>query len=150
MTSGKGTILYGTIFHIRDYKFFNIEDIFYFKGNDLSYYNQNKKLNVLYIFMNNYIDQHFYTKSSVIFGLPIISKNYESIKKQVNNLPYQIYAIQNRNPDKKNIFYNEVIQQSNLVNNLTFLVKPTIYTDIYELYYYNKNRLEKLDVISYT
>jgi hypothetical protein len=143
-----GTIFYGTIFNIRNFKFFNIEDIFYYKGYNVSSYNDEKKFKLLYIIMNNYIKQTYYTNNSIIFGLPNISDDYNDIKNILSKLPYDVYCIQHRNIKKKYIFLNEIIKLETINNNrnVTFLIKPTLETDIYILYYYNKNKLEKYDI----
>ena len=36
LTSGKGTVFYGTIFYANNTRFFNVEDIFYYKGKNLA------------------------------------------------------------------------------------------------------------------
>tara|TARA_Y100000816_G_scaffold292232_1_gene286513 strand:- start:1855 stop:2820 length:966 start_codon:yes stop_codon:yes gene_type:complete len=146
LTSGKGTILYGTIFYIRNYRFFNIEDIFYYKGNNLENYNTNKKLHIQYLLMENYIKQTYYTDNSIIFGLPNISKKYNFIKQSIEKLPYKMYAIQTRNLFNKKVYLNEVIKHNNVINYAHFLVRPTVNTDIYDLYYYNNQKLEKYSI----
>ena len=40
LCSGKGTVLYGTVFNIGKKKFFNIENIYYSRGNNLIFTNQ--------------------------------------------------------------------------------------------------------------
>ena len=72
LTSGKGTILYGTIFYVNKNTFFNIENIYYSKGHSLVHYNQYQKFKQISIIVNNYLSQKSYTKNSIIFGLPIM------------------------------------------------------------------------------
>ena len=96
LCSGKGTILYGTIFNIGKKLFFNIENIYYLKGNSLVYANQYKKLKEMYNVMDNYIKQVTYLKNTINFGLPIIHKNPYDLKKSLDTLPYELYCIQYR------------------------------------------------------
>ena len=94
LCSGKGTIFYGTMFHVNSHSFFNIEDIFYFKGNNLSYHTQFKKFNVLKTIMTNYIKPCILNKSDIAFGLPLIHTNHAKLMKKIENLPYNVYCIQ--------------------------------------------------------
>jgi hypothetical protein len=135
LCAGKGTILYGTLFNIRENNFFNIEDVHYFKGENISKDTQVYKIR----YMRNlfdYIKQVMYTKNDIIFGLPIIKYSYTEILKEVSNVPYQIYSIQNRHLYSNGPFYNEKIVIDKKIY-ATFLIKPTIMTDIYKLYLCN-------------
>ena len=134
LCSGKGTILYGTLFHINSYSFFNIEDIFYFKGQNLSYHTQYKKFNILQTMLSNYIKPCMLNKSDIAFGLPIIDTNHDRLLKTIEKLPYSLYCIQHRLLHKKGSFLNERIIITPKYE-YTFLIKATIYPDIYELYY---------------
>ena len=147
LTSGLGTILYGTIFHIRNFRFFNIEDMFTFRGKKLNNFSERAKLDLYSILMENYLKQTFYTKNSIIFGLPIISEDYNYIKNTIDKLPYELYAIQSRTINKKGIYYNNIVERDESIeHHATFLIKPTINTDIYDLFYLNKNYLERFNV----
>ena len=134
LCSGKGTILYGTIFYINSYSFFNIEDIFYFKGHNLSYDTQYKKFNIMKTLLSNYINSCILNKSDIAFGLPIMDTNYDNLIKKAQNLPYILYCVQHRLLYKKGSFLNERIKITPKYE-YTFLIKATIYPDIYELYY---------------
>jgi hypothetical protein len=140
LCTGKGTILYGTMFHVNSYSFFNIEDIFYFKGNDLTYYTQYKKFNTMKTMLTNYIKPCLLNKSDIAFGLPVMDTNHSKLIKKVEKLPYTLYCIQHRLLHKKGSFLNEKI----IINpsyKYTFLIKATIYPDIYELYYKQQDKL---------
>jgi len=134
LCSGKGSILYGTLFHINSYSFFNIEDIFYFKGQNLSYHTQYNKFNILRIMLSNYIKPCVLNQSDIAFGLPLIDTNHAKLLKRVEKLPYNLYCIQHRLLHKKGSFLNERIIITPKYE-YTFLIKATIYPDIYELYY---------------
>ena len=134
LSCGKGTILYGTIFHIRKKKFFNIEDIYYFKNKDISNHTISHKLKFFHLLFNKYIKQISYTDNDIIFGLPIITENKNILLNNLKTIQYDIYYIQGRN--NSGPYYNKKI---NIKKELyaTFLIKPTIKFDIYDLYCLN-------------
>ncbi len=140
LCSGKGTIFYGTMFHVNSHSFFNIEDIFYFKGNNLSYHTQFKKFNVLKTIMTNYIKPCILNKSDIAFGLPLIHTNHAKLMNKIENLPYNVYCIQHRLLHKKGSFLNERVVITPKYE-YTFLIKATIHPDIYELYYKQQGNL---------
>jgi len=144
LCSGTGTIIYGTIFNINQYTFFNSEDIFYFKGYHINYYNQFKKFNHLFDLVTNYTKNIIYKKNDIIIGLPIISNNFNSISKSIQNLPYELYSIQYRHPTVEKTYINHPYKISR-DKFATFLIKPTVNTDIYELFYYCNKNLTKVD-----
>jgi len=143
LCSGKGTIFYGTLFHITGYGFFNIEDIFFFKGNNISSFSQYKKINTLQHCCSNYIKPLILSKLDVAFGLPIIDTNHKKLLTKIQQLPYSIYCIQHRILHKRGSFLNERI---NIIPHYeyNFMIKATIHPDIYELYYTNGK-----DIIKY-
>ena len=134
LCSGKGTIFYGTLFNVNTYNFFNIEDIFFFKGNNISLNSQYAKFNILHTICTNYIKPVIITKHDVAFGLPLINTNRDTLYNKIQELPYEIYCIQHRLLHKRSTFLNERV---NIVNKheCIFLIKATIFPDIYELYY---------------
>jgi hypothetical protein len=141
LSAGKGTIFYGTLFKSHKINFFNIEDIFYFKGEALHLFNKTQIINQMYYILDKFLKQDYFTFDHIIFGMPIISVDYDKLKNIVSNLSYDIYAIQSRN-NKQNIVYNHCIK-NNKEKFKTFLVKATLQTDIYELYIQNINTVEK-------
>jgi len=140
LTSGKGTLFYGTLFKYNNITFFNIEDLFYFKGY-INRFNKIKTINQIYYILDTFLKQDYFTRNYIVFGMPIVSNNYTQIKKYAINLPYDVYAIQSRNNQQKHVF-NECIT-INMEKIQTFLIKATIKTDIYELFVNNNNKLEK-------
>lgn len=141
LCSGDGTILYGTSFFQNDYSFFYIENIFYYKNFELYNHTQYKKFVILNTIFNNYIKQIIYTKNDLIVGMPIVHSNYNTIMEYTNNSSFDIYSIQRRHLFKHCAFYNTpFVSQKKFYAN--FLVKPTIDTDIYHLYYYKNKKLE--------
>jgi len=140
LCSGTGTILYGTLFFINSYSFFNIEDIFFYKGDDVSYHTQYKKFNILHTLLSNYLKPCLLTKSDIAFGLPMIDTNHSKLLQRIETLPYTLYCVQHRLLHKKGSFLNERIVITPKYE-YTFIIKATIYPDIYELYYNNQGKL---------
>ncbi len=133
LTSGKGTVFYGTIFYANKTRFFNVEEILYYKGKNLAEKNQAKRLDITYDIFNNYINQKGYTKNDIIFGLPIINRDRKNIDKFIDMLPYDLYCIQHRMLFRKSPFLNEKVFIKRNVEQI-FCVKANIQTDIYDLF----------------
>ena len=142
LCSGKGTILYGTIFKIGNKQFFNIENLYYSRGNTLIFTNQYIIMKEIYNIIHNYLKQVTYLKHSIIFGLPIIAKNIYDLKSIIKTIPYDIYCIQHRVLYSNKPFLNQFIKVEKIIYK-TFLVKATIIDDIYELFYKNGTKIEK-------
>ena len=145
LCSERGTILYGTIFYVNKIKFFNIENIFYSRGNSLIHCNQHIKLKEIETIMKKYIRQIAYMPNNVIFGTPIIETNYYNLKNKIQELPYDLYAIQHRFIYKNSPFLNEFIKLERQIFKI-FEIKASIINDIYDLYYMNNSKLEKYKV----
>ena len=95
-----GTILYGTSFY--NNAFFTIEDIFYYKGDDVSRRNWGDKFVLFQKMLEKEIAQKSYNKSFVVFGLPVLSNNYEDLLLKTKSLLYNIDCIQFRNYNRSN------------------------------------------------
>ena len=120
LCSGKGTILYGTIFNYKT-EFYNIENIYYFMNKDISQYNQDNKFKLLIKLCKNYIKQIAFSKNQIIFGLPIIETNRNRLLNKIKNLPYNLYAIQYRLLYKNTTLLNEIINHT-VITNKDFLL----------------------------
>ena len=97
-----GTILYGTSFY--NNAFFTIEDIFYYKGDDVARRNWGDKLILFQKMLDTEIAQKSYNNSFVVFGLPVLSNNYEDLLLKIKSLHYKIDSIQFRNYNRANNF----------------------------------------------
>ena len=91
---GKGTILYGTMF--MDDRFFNVEDIFFYKNKDIREQNQYQKFNALEELFSSYLKQFAFHSSNIVFGLPMIHTNYDTLRTMIQTVPYKLYCIQHR------------------------------------------------------
>ena len=96
------TIIYGTAFNNA---FFTIEDLFYYKGKDVSKLNWGSKFGLIQNIMEHDMCQVSYNNSFVVFGLPILSDNFETLMTQIKQVKYKIDTIQFRNYNKVNNFY---------------------------------------------
>ena len=160
-----GTILYGTIFrqsidkdigNRAQTKYFSSEDIFYYKGKNVSNYPFIEKLNLFKTIYSSEIKQISYNSSIMVFGLPILSLNYNDLINTVKTLSYTIQTIQFRNIININdpiliMKYDKELFKQNLRAQILpcslplpilintrketiFRVKADIQNDIYNLY----------------
>ena len=67
------TIVYGTTFYHSHNTFFTVEDVFYYKGYDVSRRNWGDKSMLFKDMMEHNLTQKAYTKSFVVFGLPVLT-----------------------------------------------------------------------------
>ena len=84
-------------------------------------------------------------QNDVIFGTPIISEDHEKIKRQIQNLPYELYSIQHRLFRREISFFNES-NQNLIIREANFFVKTTIRPDIYDLLIMNNGAIERHNI----
>ena len=89
-----GTVLYGTVFNTSSSSFFSIEDVFYYRGNNISTYTWGQKLNVMNSLMNTGFNQKAYNKSFCVFGIPLMSRDLNSLVDNSKRLKYKLSQIQ--------------------------------------------------------
>lgn len=141
LCAGRGTICYGTLMKDKSH-IFCVEDIFYYKGKNVNFCNFKHKLNYLENMFSSHLKQKVYTKNDIVFGLPIMSNNYNNIIEKINNINYEMYCIQMRKYNKNGPYLNYKIRiQPKLY--ATFEVRTCIDEDLYELYIKNSNNIEK-------
>lgn len=142
-TLSLGTILYGTIFTQEKQKYFNVEDIHYYKGKPVSGFFTIQKLGFLKNIFKNELGQVAYIPNQIIFGLPVMSSDYNDIVKRGHFLNYNLYAVQGRtlgrNTPYMSIRFNnsssKKYKSQPTTSTARFLVKPNLQNDIYELFY---------------
>ena len=131
LTIGKGTIVYGTMIESNGFPFFNVEDIKYYKGESMNYHNLYNRLHYLNDLFKN-TTQKSYSKNMVTFGMPVINQDYNEIKKSINELPYELYAIQYKH------LYNKLVVNEKITikqdKSREFIVMTSNLPDIYELF----------------
>jgi hypothetical protein len=149
---GSGTIIYGTLFINNNLRIFNIQDLFYYKGKQLLNLNTSETFNIYSDIFKTDIKQTAYSRNFVLFGLPLISKNFSDLLQKIELLPYPVKYIQCRylkKPDIYNMNYvkpNSQYVSKNKVNKgygysqeSVFKVKAEIQNDIYNLYVKSKS-----------
>ena len=133
----KGTIIYGTKFNHHSGNFFNVEDILFFKNRNLNNHTPLKRLLYIIDFISTYTKQVSYSPHEIIFGLPLMERNKQSLLKKLETVPYPLYSIQYRTLDRRTPFCNECVFQK-LDYEKIFLVRAAIEDDIYDLYAYSQ------------
>ena len=148
---GSGTILYGTIFFNNNKKIFNVQDLFYYRGKPIEK-TQDKFAIYEHLFTRD-IKQIVYNRNFVLFGLPLISKNFSDLLQKIELLPYPVQYIQYRYLNKSEIYNVKYTKpNSQYVSRLdqgrnqkdfrqrevVFKVMAEMQNDIYNLYAYSK------------
>jgi hypothetical protein len=149
-----GTIFYGSLFYINNVSYFCIEDLYYYKGK--FYLNQVylNKLELLRNIFKNELNQTTLDNNCIIFGLPLISHDFQLIIKDIQLLPYKVDNLKFRFSNNKNTkkiltmkyFKPNTSKKTDDYKNIyikeaIFKVTADIEPDIYNLFIY-KNGLE--------
>jgi hypothetical protein len=128
-----------------------------------------EKLDIFKTIYSGEIKQKYFFENSVIFGLPLISNQFQNVVGTIELLPYKIKYIQFRNTaagDSR--IYNMVYTTQNqfdrttqqisgpkndLKREIVFKITPDIQNDIYHLHYYdrqiNKDSTENIFDVAY-
>lgn len=126
-----GTILYGTILKIKGQAIFCIEDSHYYRGKNIERKSPQEKLEIYKTMFETELSQTIYTTKFIKPVLAYMTKDYDSIKKTVETLPYRVYGIKYI----RNKYYIGVEKISyEFKQEAVFSVKPSINSDIYNLY----------------
>ena len=134
----KNTVLYGTYIENR---FFFIENIYFYKNTNVAFYPFYKKLNLINEIFKHELKQNAFTSKDVIFGLPIMKATFYDLISVIPHLNYKIYCIQFRNLNQVHNSFN-LVYKNNSISKCFFHVKPSIQSDIYELYCLNNGNIE--------
>jgi hypothetical protein len=125
-----GTILYGTLFHYLDNRFFSIEDLFSYKGEPIIRENWHIKMEKIANILKFDLKQMSYNNSFVVFGLPVMCKTNEELEYKIKNVKYKINSIQYRlyNRTNNSLF----ITYDNYINQKTTTIRDKSTTQIRE------------------
>jgi len=124
-----GTIFYGTLFHYKQTPFFAIEDVFYYKGNDLSGDNWFNRVTILKNLFDNDIKQISYNKNFVVFGLPLMARDTNDLKKMIEEVQYKIYNVQFRSFDNEHRLESVLVREmDNVVK--TMAIQPSLHAPL--------------------
>jgi hypothetical protein len=102
-----GTLFYGTLFLHNGVNCFAIEDIYFYKGKHILNKNYIEKVDILKHILSLEISQTALTNKFTIFGLPLISRDFNLLLKEIELLPYKISQIKFRFYDKIN--FNKIL-----------------------------------------
>jgi hypothetical protein len=97
-----GTIFYGTMFKYKGMECFSIEDLYYYKGKSYLNVTYSMKLDVLNNILKNEMSQNALINKYTIFGLPLMSNDFNLLLKEIQLLPYKVSQIKFRFCDKNN------------------------------------------------
>ena len=168
-----GTVFYGTTFKYKNVRYFCTEDVYFYKGIDVSKKGFSEKLDIFKTIYSSELKQKYFFDGTVIFGLPLISNQFQNVVGTIELLPYKIKYIQFRNNaagDSR--IYNMVYTKQNqfggisltqcqqssgtrneLKREIVFKITPDIQNDIYHLHYYdpqiNKESTENIFDVAY-
>jgi hypothetical protein len=154
-----GTIFYGTLFNYNGINCFSIEDLYYYKGQNYISKTYLEKINLLKKIFTNELSQNVLFKQYTVFGLPLMSTDFNILLKEIESLPYKVSQIKFRFFEKNNarkiLFlkyfkpgankcYNEV-KNNSILSNAIFKITPDIEPDIYNLFIYKNGKEEYYD-----
>ena len=142
LCGGRGTIVYGTIFSQKNHSFFIIEDLYYFKDINAQLFSQIKKLNITYQILKYHIGKIIIPGNGLMFNLPVIDTNYETIIQKISSCPYTPIWIQHRFFNKHSNYLN---QRFNPHYNANLQITASYLPDIYKVFCYD----EAGDLIQY-
>jgi hypothetical protein len=156
-----GTIFYGTVFKYNNNSCFCIEDIYFYKGKSAINMLYFDKIKILQKILDHEMSQIALSNNHFIFGLPLMSVNFNILLQEIQTLPYKISQIKYRffnnnncrkilcmNYYKPGIYKTEIHhsdKNKNKNKNLTravFKITADIEPDIYNLFV-NNNGVEE-------
>ena len=143
-----GTVLYGTVFNHKSNTCFSIEDMFYYKGKDIQDYSYLRKLEIMKEMLSTNLSMTALNKNYVVFGLPFMDSNFNTVLTAIETLAYKSSFIQFRyleGPQTHEYYVMNYIkpraqytsEKSGSIsksNKAVFKVVPDIQNDIYKLY----------------
>lgn len=123
-----GSVFSGTLFKAtknqRQIPCFCIQNIYWYKGESVSTIRFNDYLRLCeQLFGENNIRQVSYTTNGIIFGLPVMCVNEQSVEEVVSSLPYNVYSIHFRT----NNMHSSRIHQKVILNNSSNIQADTPY-----------------------
>ena len=139
-----GTLIYGSLIVKDKQTVFCTEDILQYGGRQLDKLHWNNRLSYLSRFMRH-TKPVMFSKDFLIISMPLFSRDYKELELFIEHSTYDVEYIQSRKLDSHK-FLNFDIHQINRNERTslpvaTFLVKPCLQTDIYDLFCYS-NKIE--------
>jgi hypothetical protein len=152
---GLGTIFYGTTFLNNGINCFAIEDLYFYKGKNYVNDDYLTKMNILKHILHLEMSQTALTNKFTIFGLPLVSNDFNLLLNEIELLPYKVSQIKFRFFDKKTILFMNYFKpvsnyiktnSNNIINKAIFMVTADIQPDIYNLFMYKNGKEEYYDI----
>jgi hypothetical protein len=156
-----GTIFYGTMFKYNNISCFSIEELYYYKGKSYLSALYSTKLEILRDILKNEMSQSAFIPKFTVFGLPLMSNDFNLLLKEIQMLPYKISQIKFRFFDKHNsrkivyikyykpgsqtVTVNCVKKDMLTINKAVFKITADIEPDIYNLFIYKNGTEEYYD-----
>jgi hypothetical protein len=155
-----GTIFYGTMFKYNNISCFSIEELYYYKGKSYLSALYSTKLEILRDILKNEMSQSAFSPKFTVFGLPLMSNDFNLLLKEIQMLPYKISQIKFRffekNNSRKIVFIkyykpgSQYCGSSNkdkdMITKAVFKVTADIEPDIYNLFINNNGSEEYYDI----
>ena len=151
-----GTLFYGTIIQYNGFDCFTIEDLYFHRGTNVSFTVYDKKLEIIM----NILQNDNINTDATIFGLPLMTTNFNSLLYEIEELPYKISQIKFRYFDRlnaKKILYINYFKPKNMngvfdkqIKTAVFRVTADLEPDIYNLLVDNNGEYEFYDVAAVT
>lgn len=145
-----GTILQGILFYNKQYNItcFSIDDIYHYKGNSIVNCNYAQRLATIKQLLETDMCQIALNKDFVIFGLPFMSNNFETVLNESFSLPYVVSQLKFKLFKSKKSYimkYFKPKQYNKQYQKAIFKITPDIEPDIYNLLVYNNGKEEFYD-----
>jgi len=147
-----GTLFYGTIFQYNGIDCFTIEDIYFHRGINVSFTVYEKKLEII----ANILQDDNINTINTVFGLPLMTTNFNVLLGEIEDLPYKISQIKFRYFDRlnaKKILYINYFKPKNVsglfdksLKTAVFRVTADLEPDIYNLLADNNGEYEFYDI----
>jgi len=122
-TLSYGTVLYGTMTTRNKTSCFVMDDVFLFKGHHLDGVDYNSKLDIFNTLLTECVCPNIYIQTQTVVMLPAMALKQSELK-----APYKVYGVRTINLHGATKYYKYKSP------NKSFVVKPTLKSDTYELY----------------
>jgi hypothetical protein len=129
-----GTILYGTL--VPKTRFFCVENIFFYKNERVNTKSNKDRLLLLENIFKTELRQVSVISNEIVFAMALISNSFKWLIKEIQKLPYQVYAIQCKNFSNNNAFkmmYKSFEREEQTKETRIFKVSASIGVDNYQL-----------------
>lgn len=132
-----GTLIYGTLIHNQNTKYFATENIHYYCGKNVEEISFNNKLILFKEIFESKISRNIYSKRDISIGLCYMTNNRDEMMKNIDYLHYNVFGMLQRMQSNNSAYMYCLNKNNNNEKKYVFSIKPDIQNDIYYLYYHN-------------